>query len=117
MIFGKWFITTNHMTCKSNLTVKSSPDADLGGPRNTRRRFTNQKKAEMRLHYSTTGNFRETARAFNLNESTDQRIIKTRPVAGKIILSKKQNFSGAGRPLNYPFELEDQLIKWILVLF
>ena len=96
---------------------KSSPDADLNGPRNTRRRFTNQKKAEMRLHYSTTGNFRETARAFNLNESTDQRIIKTRPVAGKIILSKKQNFSGAGRSLNYPVELEDQLIKWILVLF
>ena len=49
---------------------KSSPDADLGGPSNTRRRFTNQKKAEIRLHYSTTGNFRETARVFNLNEST-----------------------------------------------
>ena len=49
---------------------KSSPDANLGGPSNTRRHFTNQKRAEMRLHYSTTGNFRETARAFNLNEST-----------------------------------------------
>ena len=95
---------------------KSSPDADLGGPSNTRRRFTNQKKAEMRLHYSTTGSFRETARAFNLNESTVRGIIKTRPVVGKIILSKKQNFPGAGRPLSYPVELEDQLIKWILVL-
>ena len=42
---------------------KSSPDADLGGLSNTRRRFTNQKKAEMRLHYSTIGNFCETARA------------------------------------------------------
>ena len=80
------------------------------------RRFTNQKKAEIRLHYSTTGNFRETARAFNLNESTVRGIIKTRPVAGKIILSKKQNFPGAGRPLSYTVELEDQLIKWILVL-
>ena len=29
---------------------KSSPDADLGGPSNTRRRFTNQKKAEKCLH-------------------------------------------------------------------
>ena len=65
---------------------KSSPDADLGGTSNNRRRFTNQKKAEMRLHYSTTGNFRETARAFNLNESTVRGIIKTCPVAGKIIL-------------------------------
>ena len=75
-----------------------------------------KKKTEMRLNYSTTGNFRETARSFNLNESTVRGIIKTRPVAGKIILSKKQNFPGAGRPLSYPVELEDQLIKWILVL-
>ena len=95
---------------------KSSPDADLGGPSNTRRHFNNQKKAEMRLHYSTTGNFCETARAFNLNESTVRGIIKTLPVAGKIILSKKQNFPGAGRPSSYLVELEDQLIKWILVL-
>ena len=93
---------------------KSSPDADLGGP--TRRRFTNQKKAEMHVHYSTTGNFRETTRVFNLNESKVRGIIKTRPIAGKIILSKKQNFPGAGRPLSYPVELEDLLIKWILVL-
>ena len=84
MIFGKWLITTNHMTCKSNRTV--NPHI--------------KKKAEIRLHYSTTGNFRETARAFNLNESTVREIIKTRPVAGKIILSKKQNFPGAGRPLS-----------------
>ena len=77
---------------------------------------SHQKKAEIRLHYSTTGNFRETARAFNLNESTVREIIKTRPVAGKIILSKKQNFPGAGRALRFPVELEDQLIKWILVL-
>ena len=90
---------------------RSSPDADLGGTSNNRRRFTNQKKAEMRLHYSTTGNFRETARAFNLNESTVRRIIKTSPVAGKTILSKKQTFPGAGRPLSYPVELEDRLIK------
>ena len=83
-----------------NLQVKSyctsSPDADLGGPSNTRRRFTNQKKTKMHLHYSTTGNFRETARDFNLNESTVRKIIKTCPVASKIILSEKQNFPGAG---------------------
>ena len=53
-----------------------------------------QRKAEMRLHYSTTGNFREKARAFNLNESTVRGIIKTHPVAGRMILSKKQNFPG-----------------------
>ena len=53
-----------------------------------------QRKAEMRLHYSTTGNFRERARTFNLNESTVRGIIKTHPVAGRMILSKKQNFPG-----------------------
>ena len=62
---------------------KSSPNSDLGAPSNTRRSFTNQKKAEMSLHYSTAGNFCETARAFNLNESIVRGIIKTRPVAGK----------------------------------
>ena len=70
----------------------------------------------MHLHYSTTGNFCETARAFNLNESLVRGIIKTLPVASKIIPSKKQNFLGAGQPLSYPVELEDQLMKWILVL-
>ena len=95
---------------------KSSPVADLGGLSNTHRCFINQKKAEMHLHYFTTGNFRETARAFNLNESMVRGIIKACSVVGKIILSKKQNFPGAGRPLSYPVKLEDQLIKWILVL-
>ena len=70
----------------------------------------------MRLHYSATGNFRETAGAFNLNDSKVRGIIKTHSVAGKIIFSKKQNFPGAGRPLSYTVKLEDQLIKWILVL-
>ena len=71
---------------------------------------------EMHLHYSTPGNFCETARAFNLNKSKVQGIIKTCPVAGKIILSKKQNIPGAGRLLSYPVQLKYQLINWILVL-
>ena len=70
----------------------------------------------MCLHYSTTINFRETARASNLNESTVRGIIKTCPVAGKKIIPKRQNFPGAGRPLSYPVELEYELIKWVLVL-
>ena len=70
----------------------------------------------MRLHYSTTRNFREIARSFNFNESTFRGLIKTRPVAGKIFLSKKKNFPGAGRPMTYPIKLEDKFIKWIIVL-
>ena len=116
-----WKMADHYKSCDLQFEsyCKSSPDPDLGGPSNTRRHFTNQKKAEMCLHYPTTGSFRETARAFNLNQSTVRGIIKTRPVAGKIILSKKQNFPGSGRPLSYPVELEDELngrSKWILFL-
>ena len=28
----------------------------------------------------------------------------------------KCNFLGAGRPLTYPIELDDELLKWILIL-
>ena len=42
--------------------------------------------------------------------------MKTRPVARKMILSKKQNIPSAEQPLSYPVKLKTQLIKWILVL-
>ena len=71
MIFGKWLITTNHMTCKSNCAVNPT---DLSSPSNTRRRFTSQKKAAMPLHYSTTENFRETARAVVLSATEDAKM-------------------------------------------
>ena len=109
MIFGKWLITTNHMTYKSNRTV--NPNQALTSV------VRDQSKKDWDVfHYSTTGYFCETARAFNLNKYKVQGIIKTRPVARKMILSKKQNIPSAGRPLSYPVKLKTQLIKWILVL-
>ena len=56
------------------LCCKSSPDTDLSSPSNTRRRFTSQKKAAMPLHYSTTENFRETARAVVLSATEDAKM-------------------------------------------
>ena len=43
-------------------------------------------------------------------------IIKARPVPDNIKLSSQCNFAGAGRPLAYPVELDEELLKWILVL-
>ena len=31
-------------------------------------------------------------------------------------LSSKYNLPGTGRPLTYPIELDDELLKWIFVL-
>ena len=54
-------------------------DDNLRSPTKTRKRFTNQKKAEIRLHYINSGNYHETARAFDLNESTVRGIVNTKP--------------------------------------
>ena len=85
-------------------------------PTKTRRRFPQKKKEEVRLHYSISGKYCETARAFDINESTDQRIIDARLLPDKMKLSSKCNFPGAGRPLTYPIKLDDELRKWIFVL-
>ena len=84
-------------------------------PTKTRRRFTQKKKEEIRLHYSVSGSYCETARAFDINGSTVRGIIDA-SVPDKIKPSSKGNFLGAGRPLTYPIELDDELLKWMFVL-
>ena len=42
-------------------------------------------------------------------------MVGTHPIANKRF-SSKGNAQGGGRPLSYPVELEDELLKWILVL-
>ena len=81
----------------------------------TRRRFTQKKKEEIRLHYSVSGSYCETAKAFDINELTVRSIIDA-SVPDEIKPSSKGNFLGAGRPLTYPIELDDELLKWIFVL-
>ena len=42
-------------------------------------------------------------------------MVGAHPIADKR-LSSKRNAQGAGRPLSYPVEVEDEMLKWILVL-
>lgn len=92
------------------------PSDELHSPTKSRKRFTNQKKAEIRLHYINSGNYHETARAFDLNESTVRGIINTKPLQGRGTKAKKTNHPGAGRKTSYPPEVEEELVKWVLVL-
>ena len=87
----------------------------LGLTSKTRKRFAQIKKQEIRLHYAASGTYAETGRVFDLNESIVRGVAGAHPIADKR-LSSKGNAQGAGRPLSYPGELEDELLKWILVL-
>lgn len=80
----------------------------------TRKRYTEKTKREMREHYLLTQNYVTTAKAFNVNESTIRNIVKTSP--RNVKLTNKGNRLGAGRPLTYPIEIENDLVCWILKL-
>ena len=71
----------NH--CKSSMSVIIRP------PTKTRRRFTQKKKEELPLPYSISGNYCETARVFDINESTVLGMIDARPLPNKMKLSSK----------------------------
>jgi len=78
------------------------PSDDLSSPTKSRKRFS--------------GNYHETARAFDLNESTVRGIVNTKPLQGRGTKAKKTNHPGAGRKTSYPPEVEEELVKWVLVL-
>ena len=85
-----------------------------GNEHTTRKRFTEKTKIEMREHYALTKSYTESAKAFHVHESTLRNIVKTPGRAVKLI--DKGNCSGAGRPITYPLEVENDLIRWILEL-
>ena len=76
--------------------------------------FTERMKQDIREHYLLTESYAETAKAFSLNESTVRSIVKS--TIRDVKLSDKSNHSGAGRPLTYPNNVENELIAWILQL-
>ena len=71
-------------------------------------------KLEIREHYMLTQNYAATSKEFGVNESTVRTIVKTPTRNGK--LNDKWNHSGAGRPLTYPFEVEKDILPWLLEL-
>ena len=80
-----------------------------------RKRFTEERKQEIREHYLLTDNFAKTAKSFCLNESTVRKIVKS-TLGNDVKPSDKGNRSGAGRPLTYPKEAENELVAWVLQL-
>lgn len=80
----------------------------------TCKRLTERRKQEIREHHLISDNYAETAKAFSLNESTVRNIVKS--AIRDVKLSDKGNKPGAGRPLTYPIEVEDELVAWILQL-
>ena len=69
------------------------------------------------------GNYRETARAFQLQDSTVRKICKAAPrkkskshqgfKRGK---AWKGNAKGARRPLSYPASIDEELLSWLLIM-
>lgn len=86
-------------------------DGDVKIPR---KRLTEKRKQEIREHYLISGTYAETAKAFSLNESTIRNIVKS--TIRDVKLSDKGNKPGAGRPLTYPIEVENEIVAWILQL-
>ena len=74
-----------------------------------RKRFTEERKQEIREHYLLTDNFAKTAKSFCLSESTVRKIVKS-TLRNDVKPSDKGNRSGAGRPLAYPKEAENELV-------
>ena len=96
---------------------------DSTEPKSTRKRFSSQKKEEIKHFYLACGNYRETARAFQLQDSTVRKICKAAPPekseshqgfkGGK---AWKGNAKGSRRPLSYPPSIDEELLSWLLIM-
>lgn len=105
--FEKYDVIATNFYLNCNMV---NSDGDIKVPR---KRYTEKRKQEIREHYLLTESYAETAKAFNLNESTVRNIVKTTKRDGTK-LSDSGNRPGAGRPLTYPKEVENELVAWIL---
>ena len=86
----------------------------------TRKRFSVEKKLAIREHFRKWGNSRETAREFQLKESTVRGILNEPPTKEKknetIPKGKKHKGNkkhGGGKPLSYPKSVDEVLLAWI----
>ena len=82
-----------------------------------------KKKEEIKHFYVACGNYQETARAFQLQDSTVRKICKAAPPekseshqgfkGGK---AWKGNAKGSRRPLSYPPSIDEELLSWLLIM-
>ena len=98
----------------ANFYLNSNKVNSNGDIKIPRKGFTERRKHENWEYYLLTENYGETAKAFSLNESTVRNIVKSTIRDEKV--SDKGNHSGAGRPLTYPKDVENELVAWILQL-
>ena len=108
--FDKWYNEKYSKLC-----------IDSTEPKSTRKRFSSQKKEEIKHFYLACGNYRETARAFQLQDSTVRKICKTAPPEKneslKVLKEEKRGGAeGAGRPLSYPASIDEELLSWLLIM-
>jgi len=68
---------------------------------------------EMRKHCALIKNYAESAKAFHVHESTLRKIVKT--PTREVKLTDKGNLPGAGRPLTYPLEVENDLRRFFAI--
>ena len=95
---------------------------DSTEPKTTRKRLSSQKKEELKHFHLASGNYQETARAFQLQDSTVRKICKAAPPNKSEIHQGfkgekewKGNAKGAGRPLSYPASIDEELLSWLLI--
>ena len=82
-----------------------------------------KKKKEIKHFYLACENYRETAKAFQLQDSIVLKICKTSPPdksesrqAFKGGKAWKGNGEGAGRLLSYPASLDEELLNWLVIM-
>ena len=89
----------------------------------TSKRLSLCKKLEVREYYATNKNYRGTARVFGLQDSTVREICKAAPpkktykerfVGIKVSKHFKGNKKGAGKPLSYSIEIDQEILVWLL---
>ena len=82
-----------------------------------------KKEEEIKRFYLACRNYRETARAFQLQDSTVRKICKAAPPekseshqgfkGGK---AWKENVKGSRRPLSDPPSIDEELLSWLLIM-
>ena len=76
------------------------------------KRFTNEKRLEIKEYYVSCGSYRETPRVFKISDSTVRNICKKDDGFGGG-QARIENAEGAGRLLSYPVSVDEELVSWL----
>ena len=89
-------------------------------PKTTRKRFSSQKEEEIQHFYLAYGNYRETAGAFQLQDSTVRNIFKAalpeKSESHQGFKGGKAQKGNAKGALSYPASIDEELLSWLLIM-